>query len=284
MPQRIAIVERGEIGVTQGRESHPAAYIAHIRPVHLLEISEHIGNFGLQVGSFFDQQERRDRTAVAHTLVVGRVDVAETFGTHDDIHAGNHRAVDVPHHAAHHVGLLLVGEADRLPHRVERPESLAGERLGENDVFARSERLRAVALQKFEIKHAEEGRIGEKHGSRVFLLPDFDGLRGVGRLSRHGDGTGRFDFGIAVAQVFLQVIAAAQTLLGANDTNAVAFRVVIIAGELPQGVVGNQDHEHQRDRETENVDRRIESVAAQKVEERTEVELPEHILFLFYRV
>ena len=211
-------------------------------------------------------------------LVIGRIDIAEALGPHDDVHIGNHRAVDIPHHAAHNVRLLLVGEADHLPHRVERAENLAGERLGKHHVVARGEHLFAVAVQKLIIENPEEGRIGKKDRGRILLQTDFDGLRGVGGLSRHCDGAGRFDLGITVAQVFLQVITARNALLVADDINAVGLGVVVVARKLPKGVVGDQDHEHQRDGQPEDIDGRIELVAPQEVEKRAEIELTEHII------
>ena len=278
MVQRINIVERGEIEFTQGRKGHLTDYIALIGPVHLLEIGEHVGDLGRQVGTGARKQERSGGTAVAHMFVVGRIQVAKALGTHDDVHVGNHRTVDVPHHAAHDVGFLLVGEADRLSRRVERTENLAGERLGEHHIVARSEHLFAVAVQKLIIEDPEEGRIGEKDRGRILLLTDFDGLRGVGRLSRRCDGAGRFDFGITVAQVLLEIIAAVQALFGANGIDAFGLGVVVVARKLPQGVVGDQDHEHQRDGQPEDIDGRIELVAPQKVEKRAEIELTEHII------
>ena len=161
-------------------------------------------------------------------LVIGRIDIAEALGPHDDVHIGNHRAVDIPHHAAHNVRLLLVGEADHLPHRVERAENLAGERLGKHHVVARGEHLFAVAVQKLIIENPEEGRIGKKDRGRILL----------------------------------------QTGLG----------VVVVARKLPKGVVGDQDHEHQRDGQPEDIDGRIELVAPQEVEKRAEIELTEHII------
>lgn len=197
--------------------------IALVDPVYLFEIIKHIGYLGRQVGTGTRQDESRHGTGITHMLVIGRIDIAEALGPHDDVHIGNHRAVDIPHHAAHNVRLLLVGEADHLPHRVERAENLAGERLGKHHVVARGEHLFAVAVQKLIIENPEEGRIGKKDRGRILLQTDFDGLRGVGGLSRHCDGAGRFDLGITVAQVFLQVITARNALLVADDINAVAL-------------------------------------------------------------
>ena len=252
--------------------------IALVDPVYLFEIIKHIGYLGRQVGTGTLQDESRHGTGITHMLVIGRIDIAEALGPHDYVHIGNHRAVDIPHHAAHNVRLLLVGEADHLPHRVERAENLAGERLGKHHVVARGEHLFAVAVQKLIIENPEEGRIGKKDRGRILLQTDFDGLRGVGGLSRHCDGAGRFDLGITVAQVFLQVITARNALLVADDINAVGLGVVVVARKLPKGVVGDQDHEHQRDGQPEDIDGRIELVAPQEVEKRAEIELTEHII------
>ena len=252
--------------------------IALVDPVYLFEIIKHIGYLGRQVGTGTRQDESRHGTGITHMLVIGRIDIAEALGPHDDVHIGNHRAVDIPHHAAHNVRLLLVGEADHLPHRVERAENLAGERLGKHHVVARGKGLLPVALQQFEIEYPEKSRIGEEDRRRIFPLSGLDGLHGIGGLSRHCDGAGRFDLGITVAQVFLQVITARNALLVADDINAVGLGVVVVARKLPKGVVGDQDHEHQRDGQPEDIDGRIELVAPQEVEKRAEIELTEHII------
>ena len=212
--------------------------IALVDPVYLFEIIKHIGYLGRQVGTGTRQDESRHGTGITHMLVIGRIDIAEALGPHDDVHIGNHRAVDIPHHAAHNVRLLLVGEADHLPHRVERAENLAGERLGKHHVVARGEHLFAVAVQKLIIENPEEGRIGMEYRGEE-LLP---------------------------------------ALLVADDINAVGLGVVVVARKLPKGVVGDQDHEHQRDGQPEDIDGRIELVAPQEVEKRAEIELTEHII------
>lgn len=97
-------------------------------------------------------------------------------------------------------------------------------------------------------------------------------------MSRQGNAAGGLDLGIAVAQVFLKVITARNAFLVADDINAVGLGVVIIRGELPQGIVGDQDHEHQRDGQPEDIDGCIELVASQEVEKRAEIELMEHII------
>lgn len=134
-----------------------------------------------------------------------------------------------------------------------------------------------VALQQFEIEYPEKV-VSAKRIVAEYFPSGLDGLHGIGGLSRHCDGAGRFDLGITVAQVFLQVITARNALLVADDINAVGLGVVVVARKLPKGVVGDQDHEHQRDGQPEDIDGRIELVAPQEVEKRAEIELTEHII------
>lgn len=145
--------------------------IALVDPVYLFEIIKHIGYLGRQVGTGTRQDESRHGTGITHMLVIGRIDIAEALGPHDDVHIGNHRAVDIPHHAAHNVRLFLVGEADHLPHRVERAENLAGERLGKHHVVARGEGLLPVALQQFEIEYPEKVVSAKRIVAEYFPCP-----------------------------------------------------------------------------------------------------------------
>jgi hypothetical protein len=89
-------------------------------------------------------------------------------------------------------------------------------------------------------------------------------------------GAGGFDLGIAVQKMLLQEIGAGDGVFVAYDVDPAGLRVEAVDGELPDGVVRDQNDEHERQREAEDVDGRVELVAPQEVEKRTEVELSEH--------
>ena len=281
MSQFEGVVDRFEIEFAQRDEPHLPDDIAYIGPINLLEEGEHVRNFGLQVGPLAGEQERNAGAAVGHAFVVDRVGLGDALGPHDDVGRRNRRAFDVAHHAADDIDALVVVHAERLSQRVKGPEDLAGERLREDDVLTGGQRLVARAFEQREVEHPEEGRVGVEYRGEELLPANLDGGRTRIRIFEEGHRTGRFDLGIAVSQMFLEVVAAGHRLLGADGIDAVGLGMVVVDRELADRVVGHEQHEGQRQGQSDEVDGRIEAVAAQEGEPRTKIELTEHLTVRF---
>ena len=243
MSQFVGVIDRLEVEFSKRDKPHLLEDIPLIRPINLLEEGEHVGNFGLQFGTLAFEQKGNAGAAVGHAFVVGRIVLGDALGPHDDVGCGNRRALDVAHDAADDVDALVVVHAERLTQRVERPEDLAGERLREDDVLAGGKRLFARAFEQREVEHPEEGRIGVEHRGEKLLPADFHGGRARIRILEEGHGTGRFNLGIAVAQVLLEVVAAGHRLLGADGIDAVGLGLVVVDRKLAGRVVGHKQHE-----------------------------------------
>ena len=125
--QFVGVIDRIEVEFAERNEPHLRDDIPLIRPIDLLEEGEHVGDFGLQVGTLAFEQERNAGAAVGHAFVVGRIGLGNALGAHDDVGRRDRRALDVAHHAADDIDTLVVVHAERLSQRVERPEDLAGE-------------------------------------------------------------------------------------------------------------------------------------------------------------
>ena len=234
------VVDRFEIEFAQRDEPHLLDDIAYIGPINLLEEGEHVGDLGLQVGPLAGEQERNAGAAVGHAFVVGRVGLGDALGPHDDVGRRNRRAFDVAHDAADDIDALVVVHAERLTQRVKGPEDLAGERLREDDILAGGQRLFARTFEQREVEHPEEGRVGVEHRGEELLPADLHGGRTRIRILEDGHGTGRFDLGIAVAQILLKIVAAGHRLFGADGIDTVGLGLIVVDRELADRVVGHE--------------------------------------------
>ena len=252
-------VEGRKIDLPQGQERYLPVKVADVRQIDRFEIVEHVGKFGPQVGPFACQQKGAARPYIAHAFVV-IVLLRQQIAAVEQVDRRDDRTLDVAHHGADGVALPLGDE--RTPHGIGVAEHPARERFGEDDV---------VACGELEVEDAEEGRVGVEYVGQCQLA-----VRLYGMVIFERYGAGGFDLGVAVQKMLLQEIGAGDGVFVAYDVDPAGLRVEAVDGELPDGVVRDQDDEHERQREAEDVDGRVELVAPQEVEKRTEVELPEH--------
>ena len=138
-------------------------------------------------------------------------------------------------------------------------------------VLAGRKRLLTRTFEQREVEHPEEGCVGVEHRGKKLLPADLDGRRTRIRILEEGHGAGRFDLRVAVAEVFLEVVAAGHRLLGADGIDAVCFGLIVIDCELADRVVGHKQHKSQCKGQSDEIDGRIEAIAAQEGEPRTEI-------------
>ena len=192
------------------------------------------------------------------------VELRHPLDTHQQVRIRNHRTVDVFHDTGNHY-TRRVADAQALPDRIVIAEHLTGKAFRNDRAIRIFQKPVAVAIEYLERKEAEKRRIRiYEIGSQ--LLVSIKNLFTLPLI--RDDRTDFLDLRIPLFQPIGNRDTRFQKLFIADGNDPVVIRLLFVDIQFPFHIHRNQDHEHQRNRQPENVDRRVPLVPAQEFQKR----------------
>ena len=179
---------------------------------------------------------------------------------------------DILHYSVDYQCQFII-DTDRLTHRIFISKILIGKRFGDHGIVSGSQSLLFTSLYQREAEEVKKSRVGKHQVCRHIILsvPEGDIIEDTGHGMAYF-----FDLRITLFQTVSNLVSRSDILTITYGIDTVSIFIVAVGRQLADHIGCNQDHKHQRDGQTEQVDRRIALVSSQEIKKGLKIQYIVH--------
>lgn len=234
-----------------------------VRPENGFQVSRHIRSLVVQVCMLYRTHKQNAASGISHIRVIHIcrvIDVLHVFERHEHVPLRREdRVVDVVHHPAHPIILLVEGTPQHFSQAVCRAEQLQSKRTAQHYIVIAAHHLPAVPADQRQCEEPEKVLPDHRYVSVHLPVVCFY-HKPLIRIH----GTPVLYLGIALLEEHSQPVMATGIILIGVNPYAVGILQVPVHRQLPCHHVCYQQHKHQRNTQPDQVDERKQLVAVEK--------------------